>query len=194
MVPAIIGAGLLQSLGGLITRSQGKSGLASAEAEYKQNPYAEDSSITNLYNRQLAATNVSPIESAEGRLGQQQIQRNLLTALRGGGRQGRNVEGILRAGQDSTAKMIGNLSAQKRAERGLLGQFAGMKAADRRLAYKYNVLDPIGRKYNLSAQQMAEGGAMASSGVRNIISGLSAFNSTSGKKDASTGSTGSTTP
>jgi hypothetical protein len=97
-LPLIIAAlGATQAGVGAGMRAQGRRGLAQAEAEYKRNPYLEDVGISDVYNRQLAATNVSPIESAEGRIGQQQIQRNLLTLLRGGGRLGRNTEGILRS-------------------------------------------------------------------------------------------------
>jgi len=176
MVPAIIGGlGLLQMGLGAATRAKGQRGLAQAEAEYKKNPYAEDTSITDFYNRQLAATNVSPSESAEGRIAQQQIQRNLLTALRGGGRQGRNVEGILRSGQDATAKMIANLSAQKRAERSMLAQAAQMRMGERMKKYKYNVLDPISRKFNLEGQRMAEGSSMIGQGLRSAIAGISSW-------------------
>jgi hypothetical protein len=174
MVPAIIGgAGLLQLALGAATRAKGIRGLKEAEKMYT--PYQEDTSISDYYNKQLAAANVSPIESAEGRLGQQQIQRNLLTALRGGGRQGRNVEGILRSGQDATAKMIGNLSAQKRAERSMLGQAAQMRMGERMKKYKYNVLDPASRRFNLEGQRASEGSSMIGSGMRNIISGISAW-------------------
>jgi hypothetical protein len=179
-LPLIIAAlGATQAGVGAGMRAQGRRGLAQAEAEYKKNPYAEDTSITDFYNRQLAATTVSPSESAEGRIAQQQIQRNLLTALRGGGRQGRNVEGILRSGQDATAKMIANLSAQKRAERSMLGQAAQMRMGERMKKYKYNVLDPLARKTSMEGQRMAEGGAMISSGLRSAISGLSAMGGSS---------------
>ena len=192
MVPAIIGAGLIQGLGGLITRAGGKSKLAQAEADYKKNPYLEDVGISDIYNRTLQRASATGFDTVKGRLGQQQLNRNLLTALKTTqGQRGRSVEGMLQKANQGQANLIAQISAGRRADLGLLSQAAGMKAADRRLGYKYNVLDPIGRKYNLSAQQMAEGGAMASSGARNIISGLSALNATSGKRDASTGSTGS---
>ena len=190
MVPALIGAGLIQGLGGLITRAEGKSKLAQAEADYKKNPYLEDVGISDIYNRTLQRASATGFDTVEGRLGQQQLNRNLLTALKTTqGQRGRSVEGMLQKANQGQANLIAQISAGRRADLGLLSQAAGMKAADRRLGYKYNVLDPIGRKYNLSAQQMAEGGAMASSGARNIISGLSALNATSGKRDASTGST-----
>jgi|694.fasta_scaffold40381_2 hypothetical protein len=179
-LPLIIAAlGATQAGVGAGMRAQGRRGLAQAEAEYKKNPYLEDVGISDVYNRQLAATNVSPIESAEGRIGQQQIQRNLLTALRGGGRQSGNVEGILRSGQDATAKMIANLSAQKRAERSMLAQAAQMRMGERMKKYKYNVLDPLARKTSMEGQRMAEGGAMISSGLRSAISGLSAMGGSS---------------
>jgi len=191
MVPAIIGAGLIQGLGGLITRAQGKSKLAQAEADYKKNPYLEDVGISDIYNRTLQRASATGFDTVEGRLGQQQLNRNLLTTLKTTqGQRGRSVEGMLQKANQGQANLIAQISAGRRADLGLLSQAAGMKAADRRLGYKYNVLDPIGRRYELSAQQMAEGGAMASSGARNIISGLSALNATSGKRggDASTGS------
>lgn len=187
MIPGIIGAGLIQGIGGFLTRQMGKSGVAAAESEYKRNPYVEDSSITDIYNRQLAATNASPIESAAGRIGQRKIDRQFLTLLKSGKS---TPEQAMRMAGEAQSNLIGNLAAQKRAERSLLSQAAQMKMGEKMKAYKYNVLDPINRRYGLSAQQMAEGGAMASSGARNIISGLSALNATTGKRggDASTGS------
>ena len=192
MVPAIIGAaGLIQSISGLVTRSKGKKELAQAEAEYKKNPYTEDVGITDLYNRARQRASTTGFDTVEGRLGQQQLNRNLLTALKTTqGQRGRSVEGMLQKANQGQANLLGQISAGRRADLGLLSSASQLMAGERMKKYKYNVLDPIGRKYGLSAQKMAEGGAMASSGMRNIISGLSALNATSGKRggDASTGS------
>lgn len=172
MVPAIIGAGLLQTGVGLVSRAAGKRELARAEQEYKKNPYQEDLAIRDLYNKMK----VSGLESVEGRLGQQQIDRNLLTGLRAtAGQRGRDVSSIIRGATGATAGLVGRLAAQRQS--GLFGA-TQMLAQEGAKKYKYNVLDPIGRRYGLSAQQMAEGGSMASSGLRNIVSGLGALRST----------------
>ena len=190
MVPAIIGAaGLIQSIGGLVTRSKGKKELAQAEAEYKKNPYTEDVGITDLYNRTLQRASTTGFDTVEGRLGQQQLNRNLLTALKTTqGQRGRSVEGMLQKANQGQANLLGQISAGRRADLGLLSSASQLMAGERMKKYKYNVLDPIGRKYGLSAQKMAEGGAMASAGLRNIISGLSSYESTkNGKKGNGTG-------
>jgi len=182
MVPALIAAlGVAQSIGGMVTRREGKKGIQETEQGFYANPYKESAGITDYYNRQLAAANVSPLEGVEGRVGQQQMERNLLTALRMGGAGGkRNVEGLLRSSQDATTGLISKLAAQKRAERGMLGQAAQMKMQEEMKRYKYNVLDPLNRRYNREALKMAEGGSMIGSGIRSAVSGLSAMGSSSG--------------
>jgi hypothetical protein len=177
MVPAIIAAaGLLQSGLGIAQRAKGLKGLKKAEEMYQKNPYQEDTGILDVYNRQKALASASGLDSVEGRLGQQQIQRNLLTGLRASaGQRGRDVEGIIRGATGSTAGLIGRLAQMRRGDIAGLSSAAQAAAGERMKKYKFNVLDPAARKTSLEAQRASEGGSMVSSGLRNIISGISSW-------------------
>ena len=179
MVPALIaGAGLFQTLLGAAARKKGMKGLEAAEQMYQKNPYQEDAGISDYYNRQKALASASGLDSVEGRLGQQQIERNLLTGLRQTrGQRGRDVSAMLRGSQDATSGLLGRLAQQRRASTAALGGAAQMKMGEAMKKYKYNVLDPASRKYNLEAQRSAEGGSMISQGLGNIISGIGSWDS-----------------
>lgn len=170
MLPAILGAvGIGQAIGGLIGRAKGKKGIAAAEKMFT--PYKEDVGIADYYNKALQQATATGLDTVEGRLGQQKLQRSLQTALAATkGQRGRGVENILRASGEAQAGMLGNLAAQRRANLGMLGQAAGARAAQRAREYQYNVLAPAERKYRLEAQRMAEGGSMIGRGLGNILS------------------------
>lgn len=177
MVPALIAAaGLLQTGLGIAQRAKGLKGLKKAEEMYQKNPYQEDTGILDYYNRQKALASTPGIESAEGRLAQQQIDRNLLTGLRQTrGQRGRDVSAMLRGSQEATAGLLGRLAQQRRASTAALGGATQMMAGERMKKYKFNVLDPAARYYGLEGQRAAEGGSMIGSGLRNIISGISSW-------------------
>ena len=173
MIPAIIGGaiGVGQIVGGMIGRAKGKKDIATAERMFKESPYKEDIGIADYYNKALQQASATGLDTVEGRLGQQRLQRGLQTALAATkGQRGRGVENILRASGEAQAGMLGNLAAQRRANLGMLGQAASRRAAERAKEYQINVLDPATRKYRFGAQRMAEGGQMIGAGMGNILS------------------------
>lgn len=175
MFPALLGAvGIGQAIGGLRGRRKGEKGIAAAEKMFT--PYKEDEGIADYYSKALQQASATGLDTVEGRLGQQKLQRNLLTTLRATkGQRGRGVENILREGGEAQAGMLGNLAAQRRANLGMLGAAAAARAGQRAREYQYNVLAPAERKYQLEARRMAEGGAMIGRGLGNILSAGAAY-------------------
>ena len=187
MVP-ILAAGLLQSGLGALTRAKGMAGLKEAEEMYRKNPYQEDAGILDFYNKQRALTSATGLDSVEGRLGQQQIQRNLLTGLRTtAGQRGRDVEGIIRGATGATAGLMGKLAQMRRGDIAGLGSASQAVASERMKKYKFNVLDPAARKMNLEAQRAAAGSSMISSGLRNIIATTTGVGKKSGYSESEIG-------
>lgn len=174
MIPLIIASGLAQAGIGMANRSSGLTGIKNAETGFAANPYKTSSSISDIYNRQLAQASGTGMDTAEGKLGQQQLQRKLTNILKYSKGKNRDISGLLGSASDDQLRLISNLSAQKRANLAALQSGAQLKTAEGMKEYKYNVLDPLNRKYALSQQQAAEGTSSINAGLRNIISGASA--------------------
>ena len=187
MAPAII-AGGLQGLFGL--GQSLFSGRAKAEKDLEKyaNSFQPNQSIMDFYNKALARYNPNPYSSQQYQQQNNQIQRNLTTAI--GASQDRRsaISSIAAANQmanDSSARAVGDAERASGADLARLGQAAGMKTNEQQK--KFDLI------YNLKAAKAGQAAVRQNSGIRNLYGGLNTVaNAWNDEEDGSNNSTGLT--
>ena len=133
--------------------------------------------ISDYYNQALSRYNVSPYQSAQYQMAQQNAQRGTssgINALQNYG-YGGALGGIgkLVGLQNSATNQAGVQAEQQRNQRfGQLGNATQMKAGDDRFAFQNNQVNPYNRRLQLQMMKAGAANARFDAGLTNAYTGL----------------------
>ncbi len=177
-----IASGLIQGVMGIVAGTRARD--AESELENMQVPtYRRNQSILDFYNTALQKYKTQPTETAEYKLGKQQIGQNTIQGLKEAQsrRSGLAILPTLISGQNnSLLKLAAKAEQDKSRQASIVSQAAGPAQAELDREYQYNQIWPFQKKYNLLAMKAAALSKRQTANEQGALSALSSIDSMGG--------------
>lgn len=172
-------SGLIQAVMGIDAGSKARD--AESELENMQVPsYRRNQSILDFYDEALRKYKVHPTETAEYKLGKQQINQGTIQGLKEGQnrRSGMAIIPSLISGQNnSLLKLAAKAEQDKSRQASIVSSAAGPAMAEHDREYQYNQIWPFQKKYNLLAMKAANLSKRQTANEQGALSSLSSIDS-----------------